>query len=171
MAKYECGDLVTFYFVIGTDDHKTIKAWTDSKKLVEYYLEFHNNPKFILREVTARIEDIRDITEDNYHNEITIANIYTKDGNEKKMIVIPTTDIELTYISEETNSFFSSKIDYGALNEVLPYLKPRYYRALKTIFLESVIRFTVHNQMNEHVHNIDLDQLKMLIKTFPNDFN
>lgn len=172
MAKYEPGDTVTYYFILRDDDDKVIKAWTDKKKLAEFYMEFHNCPSYVLKTVTKTIEEIVAITEENLHDEINIVNLYTRKNNkgDGKLITIPATELEATIIREEANTFFQTKIDYGLLNEAISFLKPRYRKAFDRIFLSSIIRYVIHNKHDAITQQINLDQLMVLIKSFPNDF-
>ena len=154
-------------------DDNVIKAWTDKKKLATFYMEFHNCPRYILKTITKRIEDIVAITEENLHDEINIVNIYTRknDKGDGKLITIPATELEATIIREEANTFFQTKIDYSLLNEASGFLKEKYQRAFNKIFLTSIIRYVIHNKHDEVVQQINLDQLLVLIKSFPEDFN
>ena len=57
MLRYEPGDIATFYFIIKEDgNNKEIKAWSDKKQLVEFYMDFHKCPKFRLKKITKPIE-------------------------------------------------------------------------------------------------------------------
>ena len=135
MLRYEPGDIATFYFIIKEDgNNKEIKAWSDKKQLVEFYMDFHKCPKFRLKKITKPIEEIRKITEESYHDEITIGHIRVRDREKKKgdvkLITIPATQNELNFLSEESSNFLSTSMEYSYLNGVIPYLKKKYREAL-----------------------------------------
>ena len=174
MERYEPGDIATFYFVIRVEQNeKMVRGWTDNKQLLEFYMDFHKCPKYSIKKITKPIEEIHKITEENYHDEIVIGNIYTKDRDgkdDKKMIAIPVTSTELTFIATETNTSFSGLINYGYLNGVIPYLKGKYREGLSDIFLTSLIRKEVENKKDKYNQVIDFDQLMLLFRSFPDDF-
>ena len=171
MAKYEPGEIVTFYFVVKRDKENIIKGWTDKKKLADYYMKFHNHPDYFIQEITRKIEDMNKIMEDNYHDEIVLTNLFTRGDKEGKLIIIPATSTEINLIREESNSFFASRIDYSYLDGSILYLKKKYRRALEKLFLNAVIEFVIYNRQNAITTQIDLDQLMLLIRAFPNDFS
>lgn len=175
MLNYEPGDIATFYFVIRNDDNgKMIKAWTDRKSLLEFYMDFHKCPKYNIKKITKTIEEIHKITEENYHDEISIGNIYMKDrdgkNGDKKMVALPITENEFRFVREECASSFSSRINYSYLNGVLPYLKGKYREALADIFLSSIINKELNNKKDKYTECIDFDQLMLLFRSFPDDF-
>lgn len=171
MAKYEIGDIATFYFVVKEDgNHPIIKGWTDNKKLAKFYMDFHNCPLFKLKEVRKCIEEMNGILNENIHDEIVVANLYTRDGRDSKLVVIPATMNELTLIREESTSFFSGRIDYHWMDIWCRFLKNKYMRALDRLFLDHVIKFALHNKADQITSQIDLDQVKVLLKTFQDDF-
>jgi len=178
MAKYEAGDIVTYYFIIREDTYDKsnfIKGWTDSKELAEFYLRFHNSSKYRLKKLTNTIEEMHEIINENLHDEIGIANIYTRDRGKKspstKLIVIPITDTESRFLYDETRDFLSSIVNYSYLNESIPYLKNKYRDALmSTLLLNSVIKKILHNRLDKKNKDIEMDQLVLLYKLFPAEF-
>lgn len=176
MAKYEVGDIVTYYFIIVEDDNgKHIQAWSDNKDLVKFYLEFHNCKKFVLKTMTRTVEEISKILEENLHDEIKIHNIHIKDTKSKngtgyKTISIPATETEFMFINEESNTFMASRINYSFINEAIPYLKGKYRDALKNIFLTDIIKKVIHGQNPKITQMIEFDQLLILFESFPENF-
>lgn len=180
MAKYEEGDLVTYYFVVKDDhqnDMKIIKGWTDSKVLAETYIKLHNCPHYHLKKVTKTIEEIRRITEENHNDEIVPASVITRKRKKKgkhdqdfERITIVATQTEMDVMGSEYHTFMSGHVDYGYLNQVLPYLKKKYQSALNCFFLPSVIKKTCANHEDKKIQFIELDQLMILVKAFPDDF-
>lgn len=174
MLKYEPGDIATFYFIINEyNDTKEIKGWTSKKQLAEFYIDFHKCPKYQLKKITKPIEEIYKITEDYYHSEIIIGNILVKNREKKgevKLISIPATQDELNFIHEESSTFFATMMGYSYLNNVIPYLKKKYIEALDDIFLSSVIKKAIHNQSDKINQYIQLDELMILLKSFPENF-
>lgn len=180
MAKYENGDICTFYFVIREDkikDIKIVQGWTDDKKLAEFYMEFHKCKNFKLKTVTNKIEEINKILNENYNDEIKICNIMVrntdpkrKKGEEAKMIIIPATETEVTFINAETNTFMASRVNYSFMNEAIPYLKKKYRDALKSIFLVDIINHELHSKDSAVLQEFNFDQLSILFRSFPENF-
>lgn len=177
MAKYEPGDIVTYYFVVREDDKhgNRIVAWTDKKDLVQFYMKLHKCPNHRLKKITKTIEEINQIIGENRYEEIKIGNIYTLNRNSKKnrelvTVSLPITDTEFLFVREECNSFYSGEIDYGYLNGVIPYMKKKYQNVLEDILLLSIIKKVVYNKNDKINQQLDLDQLILLFKCFPDDF-
>ena len=176
MAKYEPGDIVTYYFIISDEDgHSNIKAWTDNKDLAKFYLEFHKCKNFRLKKFTKPIEEISKILEENRHDDIMLANVVIKNpnhkkGKETKMVVIPLTQTEQLFINEETTNFMSSRIDYGYLNGVIPYLKKKYQHAIEKTLLQDIIKLVVHGCQSSIVQSIQFDHVMVLFRSFPDNF-
>jgi hypothetical protein len=171
--KYSVGDIVTYYFIVQKDDNnsKVIKAWTDNKKLAKFYLEFHHCPNFRLKKLTDRIENISKITEENYHDEIVLYNALIKGkGGKSKIIVIPATEIEIRFINEECQSFLYTKIDYSYLSNAIPFMKEKYQKAFDNIFLNSIIKKVIEERSDKYNSLIELDQLQVLVESFPDSF-
>lgn len=178
MAKYEPGDIATFYFIINEidSDDKIIQGYTDNKDLAKYYMEFHKCKKFTLKSMTKTIEDISVILEENRNDEIKIYNITIrdpkhKDGRNTKMISIPATDTEMRFLNEETKTYFSSHICYTLLNEAKPFMKRKYQEALDTILLQKVIDVNINAKPPAKILiNSELDQLMLLFRSFSDNF-
>lgn len=177
MAVYEMGDVVTYYFVVfANDENKSIKGWSDNKELVKFYMEFHNCEDMVLKSITKRIEEIVKITEENCHDEIRIYNITIRNRGKRKkgepatIVSIPATRTESTFITEEANTFLTSNIRYSFLNSAIPYLKGKYRDALDNIFLTDVINKTCNNRDSPITEKVEMDQLILLFKSFPETF-
>lgn len=178
MAKYQPGDTATFYFVINhLDGKKIIQGWTDNKDLAKFYMDFHRCKTFELKAVTKSIEEINKLCEENWNDEIKLFNILTRNRSKKKkhdddtvMISIPGTESEFKYVREESVDFVSTNINYGLINDALPYLKPKYQKALQAILLTHIIKKVVYNQPNKVSDMIEIDQLVVLFSTFTESF-
>lgn len=176
MAEYEPGDMATYYFVIADFDNvKRIQGWTDNKQLAEFYMDFHRCPNYRLKKITKRIEEMNEIIDESIHCEIVIGNLTTRDTSGKrsdgiKLIQVPATRSELTFITEETATFFATNMAYSYLNGVVPYLKKKYQDALDDLFLSAILKASIHNIPNKISQQIQLDQLMMLAKSFPTHF-
>lgn len=172
MAKYEKGDIVTYWFVtIKDDDGSTrIQAYSDSKELVRYYMEFHQFPNFRLKSMTGTIDEIIPILNENANDEIHIENIYTRDPDAKKgkhpmkLVAVPLTGTESVMLRDDTSEFLNSLIPYGYLNEAIPYMKDKWKKALQDIFLLDIIHHVVHHDTTSKLNMIDIDQAMMLLR-------
>lgn len=177
MAKYEPGDIVTYYFIVYNDgDHKNIQAWTDNKDLAKFYMEFHSCKHLILKSLTKRIEEIAKILEENRNDEIRICNLMVrnsgkrKKGEETKLICVPVTETESLLIQEECSTFMASAVRYSYLNSAVPYLKSKYRRGLDDIFLSDIINSTCNTRSSKMIELIHLDQLLVLFRMLPHTF-
>lgn len=171
MARYESGDVVTYWFVICTDRHGSrVQAFSDNKDLVKAYMEFHKSPDFEIKPMTDKIDTLAEIINENTHDEIQIANLRirdpkAKDGkNPMRLIQAPVTETELILLNDDTNNFLNSAIPYGYLNAAIPYLKDKWQEVLDDIFLPDVIRKVVHQQTTSRMADINLDQLMLMLK-------
>lgn len=177
MAKYEPGDLVTYYFVVHNDGStKQIVGYTDNKDLAKVYIDFHACKSLTLKSVTKRIETINSITEENWNDEIGICNIVTRNrdkrrkGEEAITITIPATRTETTFIKEEEDMFMASQVRYSYLRDVIPYLKDKYIDALDDIFLTSIIAKVCDQVNRPDIQSLRLDQLMVLFRMQPDKF-
>lgn len=179
MSKYERGDVVTYYFVIYEDkkrDEQRIQGWTDDKSLAKIYMEFHNCKNLFLKSITKTIDEIAKILEENRNDEIQITNINVrnrerhKKGEECVGMAIPATQTECQFINEETANFMIQDIRYSYLNTAIPYLKNKYQKALDDIILWPIIKKVCDNKESAIVKCIELDQLLVLFRSFPDLF-
>jgi hypothetical protein len=177
MARYESGDIVTYYFVVmDNGDHSRIVGWSDNKMLVKYYMEFHKCKYHKLKVMTKPIEEINKILNENINDEIMIAKLFVKDPNhrkgeeERKMISVPVTTTEMQLINSEEQSFMMSMINYSYMNGVIPYLKPKYQEILEDIFLTDVVKFTCHNIQSKFTSSVKFDQLMVMFRLLPDHF-
>lgn len=177
MAKYDEDDIATYYFVIVEDNNgKRIQAWSDSKGLVKYYTEFHKCKNFKIKSLTRSLREISSILEENLHDEIVIANLIVRNRNrgkndrECKTVQLPLTKTELTYIDSEINTSMASRINYSYLNEGISYMKDKYKKALKDIFLLDVINAEIYGKRSKIVQSLMYDQLMVLLYSFPDNF-
>lgn len=177
MSKYQSGDIVTYYFVIKRDEFgkKIIQGWTDNKQLAKFYMDFHKCKHFTLKSITDKIENISNIINENIHDEIMVYNIITKNrrknsSDDIQMIMIPLTKTEKRFIDEEVSSFMVTSIDYGLINDAMPYLKSKYQSILQSIFLPDIIRKVVYSQNTKFSQMIQFDELLVLYRYFPENF-
>lgn len=171
MARYEKGDIVTYWFVVCHDkDGKRIQAFSDDKDLVKFYMAFHKCKEFSLKSMEGTIESIVPIINANVNDEIVLYNIYTRDPKAKhgesktKMIQVPMTKSEIMLLKDDTDGYLNSQIAYSYIFSTIPYLKDKYQKALDSIFLSDVIRKVVHNQMPKRLALLEIDQLILLLK-------
>ena len=176
MVEYSNDDVATYYFVVNeiSDTNKVIQAWTDNKYLAKSYMKFHNCSKFTLKKISQRVGDIkRSIEDEEYHLELGISQIYTrseKDPSKGKWISVPVTGSEMYFINDESNTFFSSRIPYSYIEDVICHLKYKYQKALDDILLSSVIRKVIYQRGDKYIDNIELDGLMILLRSFPDNF-
>ena len=177
MAKYQPGDIVTYYFIIKEfDGNKIIQGWTDNKELAKFYMDFHKCKKFRIKTITDSIEEINKIREENWNDEIKLFHIITRNRNKKHKdedsitICIPATETECQFIRDESNTFMSSRINYSYINDAIPYMKNKYQKVLQSIFLTDIIRKTVYSQNMKFAEMIEYDDLMILFRSFPENF-
>lgn len=178
MQKYEGDEIVEFYFIIMNDNgNKRIQAWTDDKQLAKIYYEFHSSKHFTLKRVTKPIGEMYKVIEENINDEIQIANIKIKNYERKshndeeyKIICIPATRTEMTFINEESATFMMSRVNYSYIDSTIPYLKDKYQDALNDIFLTPIIQKVIYNKDSKITQLIELDHLMVLFRSFPDMF-
>ena len=173
MKTYEKDDIATFYFVLKEEDGSNIiKAWTDDKKLLDAYMEIHSCKKYRVKKIRRIMRDIYPIINENYHDEIDIANVITRGKNNMAgLISLPMTMTEITFLNDESAGFFSSNIDYQFLDATIPYLKDRYKRSLDMIWLEDVIQQVIYNRSSPFIQDTVLDQVLLFARSFQDDFD
>lgn len=178
MKRYDPEDIMTCYFVVLDDGkNRQIRGWTDSKPLAEAYMEFHSCKGMRLKSLTKKFEDMVDILNENNNDEIQIFNITIRDPEKKKKhqdntkrISIPATDVEMMFIRDEGASFMYTTISYSYIFSAFPYLKNKYQKALSQIFLTDVMDKVLHNRMSPLVQTIQIDQLSLFVRSFPEQF-
>lgn len=171
---YDKDDLVKNYFVINKADGKRkIQAWSPDKQLAKYYMEIHNNPNFELIKIEKAQGDMNIAMKENMYDKIKPVTLMRKNKDKKKgyeLVYVPMTINENRVVTDETNTFLSTYIDWNLLNQAVPYLKKKYRLALQTIFLSSMLKLMIENKADKYNQNIELDQLKILFKAFPDSF-
>ena len=178
MAKYQPGDIVTYYFIIKElEGKKIIQGWTDSKDLANFYMDFHKSKNLALKKMRASIEEIMKILEENIHDEIQLTHIITRNRNKSKKnpsdittICIPATETECRFIREEANTFMMSRINYGLINEAIPFMKKKYQNVLESIFLTDIVSKVVYSKNVKFAQMIEYDALMILFISFPEIF-
>lgn len=178
LKLYDPDDIMTCYFVVLDDGkNRQIRGWTDSKSLAEAYMEFHSCKGMTLKSSTKKVRDMVDLLNENVHDEIQIFNITIRDPEKKKKhqdntkrISIPATEVEMQLIRDEGANFMYSAVGYSYINSAFPYLKNKYQKALSQIFLTDVMNKVLHNQTSPLIQAIQVDQLAILIRSFPEQF-
>ncbi|MCM1233261.1 MAG: hypothetical protein NC489_24350 [Ruminococcus flavefaciens] len=179
MKDYDNRDNVTFYFIILRDenDNRQIHAWTDNKDLAKVYMEFHSCKNMSLKAVTNRYDRIVEVINENSQDEIGIYNITVRDPEKKKkhqkntkIVTIPATSSEMMVIRDEGANFMYTRINYSYLNSAIPYLKNKYQRALQQLFLQNIIMKVTHNRTDPIIEEMEVDQLIVYLRTFPEQF-
>lgn len=172
MAKYEKGDIVTYWFIVCETESgsRHIQGWSDNKTIVKAYMEFHSCPDFTVKCKTGSIERMIEIVNHNANDEIQIVNIATRDPeakkgrNKLKLIAIPMTGTEKMFIDDDTANFLNSAIQYSYINSALPYLKDEYQKVLDSILLTDIIQKVVHHRTSKRISYLDIDQLLLLLR-------
>lgn len=174
MLKYDLDDIVTYWFVVVKNKYgKQIQGYSDNKEIVKFYIEFHKCKNYEIKKMTSTVKEIYKIIEENVHDEIQLCNISIrdpKDSHKVKLIQVPATETEMNFIREESNSFLLSAIPYSYLSTAIPYLKNKYQQAMNAIFLKQITDFTIYNKHSKFIENIGFDQLKIMLKLFPDNF-
>lgn len=187
-GDYDMTDTVTFYFVTYREpgfSEPCIKAWTDDKVLLDFYLKFHGMKDFKVKVITDTYLAVSKIINNTCRNdEICLANMLTVqraeiDGVSKKgkfndrmmMVVVPATTQEVNHINDNAGDFCSSMVDYGKINELLPWLKKRYLSALERLNLVDIVSVVVGGKPpTKRTMYIELDELMLMLKFFPAEF-
>ena len=173
--KYQDDDLVTYYFVINDDGrNKMIQAWSDDKKMVKFYMEFHNCKRFYMKELTKTFDEITKILDENNNDEIKIFNLTTrskKHPHRVEYVPVPMTASEFSFIDSECKSYLSSMVNYSFISSALPYIKERYKHDLKMTMLIDIIDSVVHAKHSKLVEEIQFDQLIAFLYLYNQNFD
>jgi hypothetical protein len=140
--------------------------------MIDAYIKFHKCKSDKVSSYSMRAEAAIDFQNENSYAELSLGIISTgaKKG-EMKTLAVPITQTDLNFINTDTNTFFADRVRYDILNLVFPYLKDKYQKGLRQIFLTNIIGKVVHNQENDQIANaINFDELKSLIKSRSIDF-
>lgn len=176
MKKYDLEDHVTFYFIILDDGRNSIvKAWTDQKEYAKAYLEFHKCKNFHLKVVNNTFREILPFINENTNDEIGLVHMIVRNPKPKKgamtkIIMVPLTTTENTFVNEEVNTFLASRINYTYAFEAMPYLKKKYQKALEDIFFKDVVHHVTGDLSSPFVESVELDELLILFRSFPDWF-
>ena len=174
MAKYDNGDLATYYFVINDDGkNQMVQGWTDDKDMVKFYMDFHNCKHFKLRVLTKPFDEIAKILDENANDEIQIRNITVRHPSKRhrvKYVAVPMTKTEFTFIEEECKSLMSGMVNYSFIDSALPYLKKKYKDDLKMTLLIESIGVTIHGKRSLIIEDIQFDQMMVFILSFHDNF-
>lgn len=176
MAIYEHGDIVTYYFVVMKDEDtsdRRIVAWTDSKDMLKFYLNFHKCKRFTVKQYTRRVEEFNDLINENRLDEIQIFNVRVRDPEKKgktKIMQIPATETEAACIRDNSSDCFGSDINYAVINNMVFYLKDKYIEGLEDIFLLDAIKKSIYSKPNTMIDRLEFDEVMLLFRCFPSMF-
>lgn len=175
MKPIDPDEYCTFYFIIKyKDGEKSIQAWTDDKNLALSYMKFHNCKNFTMKKIRKLGKHMIEVLEENTHDEISLFNIGTRDTKHKyetKSITVPATQTEINFLNDESNTLASSLINYSIINNYIYYMKSKYQKALNNIGLVSCMNFVLHNNKSKFTSLIQFDQLLLLYRLFPENFD
>jgi len=179
MKAYEYDDMVTCYFVISTDPDPSIgktyiRGYTDDKKLVQFYMEFHNCPKYKLKEATKTYREILKMRNDYPNDEISIHNLDTRDPEKPgkvKIVSLPLTTTEADHLKEVSSSHGTSLYNISLINDYLSLFKGKYQKALNLFGMHDLVRAEVYNQKTEFTQNVKMDEVQLLIKYYHTEFS
>lgn len=177
MTTYDPNEECTFYFVIYNDSEtKRIQAWTDVKDYAKFYIDFHQCPMHKLKTMTAQYKSIMPILNENLYDEISLVNLevrndkHHKKGHETKMITVPLTRTEGMLINDEAVSFMASRIDYSYIESTFYYLKNKYQRTLKDVYLYDVMNKVIHEKESLFTNTVQMDQLMIMFRSLSEHF-
>ena len=177
MQKYDVDDVCTFYFVLlRNGDSINIQGWSDNKDLAKAYMEFHKCKLFNLKSRTDTFDNMCKILEENTNDEISLYNLTVKappdhkKGRETRVISVPLTFTEMNLVKSENMDFLGSRVNYSLLNEAIYYLKNKYLKALKDIYLHDVINHVIMQQQNRFTNEVSMDELLVLFHSYPDHF-
>lgn len=175
MKRYDDDDIVTFYFVINDNGVKQqIQGWTDDRDLAKAYMDFHRCKNFRMRSITKKYIEILKILEENNNDEIKVVNLTVADDSKKKrrakIVAAPLTDTESQFVNEECASFMSSTINYSIIDSALPYMHKKYQKIFRDVLLIDAIDKAIHNRHPKSIESIQLDEMRILLRSFPDNF-
>lgn len=188
-GQYDMTDAVTFYFVTYLEPgfkEPCVKAWTDDKVLLDFYLKFHGMRDFKVKVITDTYEAVVKLINNTCRNdEICLMNMLTvkrdeiggkaKQGelNDKMItVIVPATVQEINQVNDNVGDFCSSMVDYAKINQILPLLKKRYLSALDQLGLTDIISVVIGNRPStKRTRLTELDELMVLLKFFPAEFS
>lgn len=175
--KYEKDDMVTYYFIIVKDKiHDTrVQAVTDDKNLLEFYLEFHKCKQFKVNKVHDYYKNIIELLNQCTQDNIDLYYIKTKSDDNKQgytQMVVPMTETEMRMVADESSTFCASIIPYHRMNQMIPFLKNKYQKAIQSIRLDDIINSVLAKKSTPSyfIQSIQLDQLRVLLKLYPDSF-
>lgn len=184
---YDMDDQVTFYFVTYREkgiSTPLIKAWTDDKVLLDFYLKFHNKKSFKVRTVKDSYKNVVTLINNScIHDEIMLVNLITrhreayrqactrKPKNGITTVMLPLTIQEHCHVDDNAREFFSSEVDYSFINRFTNRLKGKYQKALGQIGLLDVVDQAIMNKPSKFVRSVEIDEVMILLRFFRGDFN
>ena len=69
-----------------------------------------------------------------------------------------------------SSTFLASRIDYGLINDAIPYMKKKYQNILQSVFLTDVIKKVIYSKNSNFTNSIQFDELMILFRSFPENF-
>ena len=181
MKTYQLNDPVTFYFVVSSDVNvgkgMQIKAWTDDKDLLSFYMEFHNCSRYTIRKINKTFKEIINIINTDCPNdEITIAYLLTRNKSDKKSsdptksVAVPATENELSIVRDSQTSGCAPLINYTLIHDALPKFKKKYQQVFRELGLYDLVGKELYNQTTEFTELLQIDELMLMFRAFPDEF-
>ena len=151
-----------------------VKAWSDDKELVEFYIKFHNCKHFDVIVIDTTLDDIYDIINPSGNDEIKIVNLAIRDPDKphkEKYIKVPMTEQEIDTMRLESESWGSDRINYHIIEKYYRLLKNKYKKIFNNILLLDILENIRTGSSTKILKEIKYDQLMLLYRTFPDNFN
>ena len=151
-----------------------IKAWTDNKELLKFYLDFHKCKDFKTVVIEATVADVYDIVESNLNDEIQIQNLLIRDPKKpykEKYLQVPITNEEKDALISEIDYWGSGRINYNLISQYYGIIKNKYRKVFDNILLTDILHSVNSGKKSKFLNKIKLDQLVLLYRTFPGCFD
>lgn len=169
-------DEITIYTTYTDDNRYELIGWTKNKRLMKYFLKFHNCDKIKYEKCTGSFKEINEIINTHLIEEISIHPIRTKDldGNGIDLYA-PLTSIEYNDIYDETWFHRTGSVLYNEIGCYYKQLKQKYQDALNILFLDKVIALiepglNLDDELCFRRCNIERDMLMSLYMVEPELF-
>ena len=170
-------DEMTIYIAYVDSERYGLKGWTADKKLMKYFLKFHNCNKIKCKKYTDTIKNINEFINYNSIHEININRVRSKDMEGNAIyLYVPTTLDEIGNIVDNSFYFTSSNIQFGLIEYIYNKLKPKYQSALNILLLNEIIKHigeshsNPNNILKNNSYKIERDMIASLYSIEPELF-